>query len=304
MKPAPFRYYRPTSLQEALDVLARVGGHGKVLAGGQSLVPLLSMRLAEPEAVVDINAVPGLDTIEVRDDVVHVGALVRHTDLERDEHVFAAQPLLRRALRLVAHPTIRNRGTTMGSLAHADPAAEMPAVLTLLGGRVLARSAAPGRPVERWVRAGDFFVGPMESALRPDELAVGFEVPVAAAGEGTAIGEVARRHGDYAVCGVAVRVVLSDGLVTTADAAYVSAGECGRVYPLADGRLPLRPEALDVPALAGQARKVVSTEADIHASAQYRSQLVEVLTARAVRSALVDAGAGGDADSARAGRVA
>jgi aerobic carbon-monoxide dehydrogenase medium subunit len=298
MKPPPLRYHRPTSLDEALEVLALLGDQAKVLAGGQSLVPMLSMRLVAPAALVDINAVPGLDRVEVTGDVVCVGALVRHADLERDDDAFAAQPLLREALRQVAHPTIRNRGTTVGSVAHADPAAEMPAVLTLLGGCVVARSAAGGSG-ERRISASDFFVGPLESSLRPDELAVAIEVPVAAPGEGTALLEVARRHGDYATCGVAVRTVVSDGIVTAARASYISAGIPGTVVDLADGMAGTQVESLDVDALASRARDLVETEGDIHASAEYRSQLVQVLTARAVRSALARSLSG---SSALAGR--
>src|SRR5262249_45882974 len=136
MKPPPFDYSRPTSVDEALSVLASLGADGKVLAGGQSLVPLLSMRLAAPHHLVDINRLASLAYVRSDADAVRVGAIARHADVEADAEAARVQPLLRRALRLVAHPTIRNRGTTVGSLAHADPAAEMPAVLSVLGGTV------------------------------------------------------------------------------------------------------------------------------------------------------------------------
>ncbi len=147
MKPPAFHYHRPRGLDEALDVLASLGADGKVLAGGQSLVPLMSMRLAAPAHLVDVNHVPGLDTIEVDDRHVRVGALVRHRALELHQPSYDAIPLLRQALEQVAHPTIRNRGTTVGSLVHADPSAEMPAVLCLLDGTVSLRTATGAREV-------------------------------------------------------------------------------------------------------------------------------------------------------------
>ena len=168
MKPSPFDYHAPAGLDEALDVLARVGPDGKVLAGGQSLIPLLNMRLAAPAHLVDINRLTGLDTIEAGPSGVRVGALARHSAVERSVPAAVVQPLLGRALRLVAHPVIRNRGTVVGSLVHADPSAELPAVLALLGGSV--RLAHRGG--EREVPAAEFFIGPMESAVRPGELAV------------------------------------------------------------------------------------------------------------------------------------
>ena len=198
MKPPAFTYHRPRSLDEALDTLASLGAEGKVLAGGQSLVPLMSMRLAAPAHLVDVNHVPGLDTVEVDGDAVRVGALARHSRVEHDRAAHAAAPLLRQALRHVAHPTIRNRGTTVGSIVHADPAAEMSAVLRLLDGSVTLRSAEGTREVA----AAAFFAGPMESALRPGELAVAATFRRPPAASGSAFVEVARRQGDYAMCGV------------------------------------------------------------------------------------------------------
>src|SRR5689334_15231355 len=151
VKPSPFTYHRPEEVEEALAVLADVGADGKVLAGGQSLLPILSMRLAAPGHLVDINRLAELSYVRADADGVRVGALARHAAVERDEPAAAVQPLLRRALRLVAHPTIRNRGTTVGSLAHADPSGEMTAVLAVLGGTVTLASAVPGRPARREV---------------------------------------------------------------------------------------------------------------------------------------------------------
>ena len=206
MKPSPVGYSRPQSVAEAIQALAALGPDAKVLAGGQSLVPLMSLRLARPEHLVDINRLTELSYIDVTAGDVAVGALTRHAELLASGSAQTAQPLLARALRSVAHPAIRNRGTVVGSLAHADPAAEMPAVLTLLDGSVEAASARG----ERVIPVADFFLGPLESALEPDELAVAARFPVLAPGSGTGFAEISRRRGDYAICGVAALVSLAD----------------------------------------------------------------------------------------------
>ncbi len=284
MKPSALRYHRPGSLDEAVGLLARLDG-GKVLAGGQSLVPLLSMRLAAPAHLVDINALPGLDQVEVVDGELRFGALVRHTDLLADETAIAAQPLVPQALSHVAHPTIRNRGTTVGSIVHADPSAEMPAVLALLGGTVRVASVRG----ERDVAAADLFVGPLETSLAEDEVAVAVHLPVRAPGEGTAVVEVARRHGDYAVVGVVVQVRVEAGAVLAARAVYVSAGELGEVHDLV-GPVRGAPVAEAPWDRCGDlAAAVVAVEPDIHATAAYRSELVRGLTVRALRAATTDA---------------
>jgi len=278
VKPPPFGYARPESVSEALSTLASLGPDGKVLAGGQSLLPLLSMRLAAPHHLVDVNRLAELSYVTVDADRVRVGALARHSRVLADAPAQAAQPLLAQALRLVAHATIRNRGTTVGSIVHADPSGEMTAVLSLLGGWVLVASSS-GR---RTVAAGEFFLGPLESAVRPGELAIEACFPVLPAGAGTAFVEVARRHGDYAVCGVAALVeVDDDGGVRTARAAYLSVAPTPLVLDL----------TADVGASgdfangAASARERVDPEADIHATADYRRHLAGVLTERALRDA-------------------
>lgn len=285
MKPSPFTYHRPRSVAEALEVLAEVGADGKVLAGGQSLLPLLSMRLAAPAHVVDVNAVPGLDRIETTDGGVRVGALVRHTAIERDDAAAQVAPLLRQAVRYVAHPTIRNRGTGVGSIVHADPSGELPAALALLGGHVVAASVRG----EREVAASELFVGPLETTLAADELVLAAVFPASPGRTGTAVVEVARRNGDYAVCGVLAAVELDDdGVVTTAQATYVTAGELGTVVDLGEparGVRPGRDAGQAWTAVGDLARDTVAVEADIHAGAAYRAHLVGVLTARALRQA-------------------
>jgi carbon-monoxide dehydrogenase medium subunit len=290
VKPPPFDYEAPRTLGETLEALAEGGPHAKVLAGGQSLIPLLNMRLAAPARLVDINRVTQLRTLSVDRSGVRVGALTRHAAVERSASVFAIQPLLRQALRQVAHPVIRNRGTVVGSLAHADPAAELPAVLALLGGSVrLARHGAP----ERDVPAGEFFVGPLEPALEPGDLVVSAFFPAPPPGSGTAFCEIARRHGDFALAGVAALVTLDDDLrITTARVACLGVGpvpvladaseECGR-----------RPAAsVDWAAVRRAVQDRTDPEDDIHATADYRRHLVGVLTERALRAAVEEASHG------------
>jgi carbon-monoxide dehydrogenase medium subunit len=281
LKPPPFTYHRPQTLDEAVALLADLGADAKVLAGGQSLVPLMSMRLAAPGHLVDINHLPGLDTVEVTPSHVVVGALARHSQVERDEAAAAAVPLLRQALELVAHPTIRNRGTTVGSLVHADPCAEMPAVLALLDGSVELRSSAGVREVP----AAEFFVGPMESATRVGELAVAARFARPADGTGSAFVETARRHGDYALCGVGALVGTDvDAAVTWARVALISVGPGPVLVDVTDA-VTAGGGGFDEGRLRAAVDTAIDPEADIHASADYRRHLAHVLTARALGDA-------------------
>lgn len=298
MKPAPFEYHAPHDLGQALADLAGAGEHGKVLAGGQSLIPLLNMRLAAPEHLIDINGLAELATIDVDEHGVTVGALARHAQVERSPEAADAQPLLRLALRLVAHPVIRNRGTVVGSLVHADPAAELPAVLALLDGSVrLARHGSPEDPHTgpgtsangtRWrdVPASDFFVGPLESAIQPGELAVSAYFPNLPERSGVSFREVARRHGDYALAGVAAVVTLDDDLlVGSARAACIGVGPVPLVVDVTEqcGHRP--PSAVDWAAAARAVQAGTEPEADIHATAEYRRHLVAVIAEQALREA-------------------
>ncbi len=286
MKPAPFDYARPESLDEAVRVLAGRAG-AKVLAGGQSLVPLLSMRLAAPELLVDLNGVPGLDHVTVDDDGVRVGALARHTDVLDHPGVRRVQPLVPLALAQVAHPTIRNRGTTVGSLVHADAAAEMPMVLRLLDGSL----DVVGPAGRRTIAAADLYLGPLESSVGPDEIAVEAFFPALPAGSGVAFEEVARRHGDYAVVGAAAVVaVTGDGRVSAARTGYLSVSDTPVVVDLGEtlaGAEMLTPDLLA--RAADEALAVLTPEADLHATVAYRTQLVRVLTGTVLAAALDDA---------------
>jgi len=276
VKPPPFGYSRPETIEEAVTVLAGRDPDGKVLAGGQSLLPLLNMRLATPGHLVDINRLSELSHVRVADGHVVIGALARHAEVLADRDVARAQPLIGQALALVAHQVIRNRGTTVGSIVHADPSGEMTAVLALLGGSVRLVSTSG----ERMVHASEFFLGPLESDVRPDELATQVRIRVLPARAGTAFAEVSRRHGDYAVCGVAVLAELdAAGAVSRATAAYLSVAGTPLVLDLSD--------AAGDPAAAGRvARDRVSPAGDIHATASYRKHLAGVLTERALTEAI------------------
>jgi carbon-monoxide dehydrogenase medium subunit len=281
VKPPVFEYHRPTSLGEALGVLAELGADGKVLAGGQSLLPILSMRLAAPKHLVDINRIADLSYIRCDPDGVRVAALARHAEVERHAGAASSQPLLAQALRLVAHPTIRNRGTTVGSIVHADPSGEMPAVLSLLGGSVTVATASS----RRTIAATDFFVGPLESALMPGEIAIEAFFPALGSQSGTAFVEVSRRHGDYALCGVCVVVAMDDDLrITSARAGYLSVSPIPLVVDLTDA-VGGRSFDADLSPAGQLAQSAVDPEADIHASAEYRHHLVGILTSRALGQA-------------------
>jgi carbon-monoxide dehydrogenase medium subunit len=285
VKPAPFRYADPRSLEEALDVLAAEPG-AKVLAGGQSLIPLLAMRLSAPTTLVDVNRVPGLDAVETTGDGVRVGALVRHNGLLSDDAAARVQPLLARATANVAHPAIRNRGTTVGSIAHADPSGEMTSVLALTGGSVTVATPA-GRETVGWQ---DLFVGPLETSLSGPAVVVDAFFPALPERSGTAFAEISRRKGDYAVCGAGVVVTLDeDRRVATVRASYVSVGLVPEVHDLTEAVAGKPVDGADWGAAGALARTLVDPDTDIHATADYRRLLVGVLTERTLAEAAAEA---------------
>ena len=274
MKPAPFAYLRPSTLEEALAALAGEQG-AKVLAGGQSLVPLLNMRLAAPSMLVDINALPDLGHVRVAEDGVRVGALARHAEVLASAEAAQAQPLQGMALSHVAHPTIRNRGTTVGSIVHADAAAEMPMVLRLLEGSIDVTSVR-GR---RTIPAAELFAGPLESTLAHDEIAVEAFFPGLAPGAGVAFQEITRRHGDYALVGVAAHVETDGEAVTRARVGFVSVSDVPVVVDVTDAVQ----DPTGDPARAALAE--LDPAEDIHATAAYRTHLVKVLAPRVLAAA-------------------
>ena len=283
MKPAPFAFVRPQGLQHALEALAADPG-AKVLAGGQSLVPLLSMRLAAPSTLVDINALPDLDHVRADEQGVHIGALARHADVLASADVRRVQPLVTLALEHVAHATIRNRGTTVGSIVHADAAAEMPMVMALLGGSVDVASTSGTRTIP----AAELFVGPLESTLHHDEIALGASFPGLAAGEGVGFEEIARRHGDYALVGVGAVVGVDGDAVVSARVGYLSVSDVPTVVDVT-AALEGTVSADATGAAAELALGELDPADDVHATAAYRSQLVRVLTDRVLRAAYADA---------------
>jgi len=291
MKPPPFDYEAPETLEEALRLLQQAGGEAKVLAGGQSLVPLLNMRLVRPSLIVDINRITGLDYLREEDGELAVGALARHRDVLASPLVRKGWPLLAEATAQVGHPAIRNRGTVCGSIAHADPAAEQPAVLCALDGRVVVAGPA-GR---REVPARDFFLTYLTTALEPEEIVVEARFPRLPPGSGAAFVEFARRHGDFAIVGVAAAVTLEDGQCREARIALVGVGgtplRAREAEEMLRGR-PLRgPEGRSIlQRAAQQVAASVEPPDDVHASARYRRHLAGVLTERALEEALRRAG--------------
>ncbi len=293
MKPAPFAYHAPRTRDEALELLDRHGPEAKPLAGGQSLVPAMNFRLAQPAVLVDLNRVD--DLAYVTGDGgggLRIGAMARQRALEREAVVGDRAPLLRETMPHIAHPQIRNRGTVGGSLAHADPAAELPAVMAALGARVRLQS----RTGERWLPLAEFYLGLFTTALAPGELLVEIAVPPMASGSGWAFEEVARRHGDYALVGVAALVQLAaDGRCAQARVALLSVGE----VPVLSGRAAAalageRPTDEAIREAADAVQGDIEPMSDIHASGAYRRHLATVLSRRVLTRAFARSGAAGD----------
>ncbi len=292
MKPAPFKYAAPRSIEELLALKAEHGEDAMFLAGGQSLVPTMNFRLAQPAVLLDLNALPDQDYIvETDSGGVRVGALVRHSDIETSETIAKNHPLAHQAIRFVAHPQIRNRGTLCGNLAHADPASEMPAVMLALRARMHARSAAS----DRWIDASDFFVSIFTTALQEDEMLCEVELPPQPPGSGTCFLEISRRPGDFAMMGVATLVTLDEaGRCTEARIAYCSAGDTPLQAPNVSASLAgaEQGEKLILDA-ARQAAEEIDPPGNVHLTAAYQKHLVGVLTARALRTAFARANESG-----------
>jgi carbon-monoxide dehydrogenase medium subunit len=286
VKPPAFEYFAAESLDEALEVLAVHGDEAKALAGGQSLIPLLNFRLARPTVIVDLNRIHQIGRLTpLPNGGIGVGAMARQRDAERSQLISTRAPLVTEAMPYIAHPQIRNRGTIGGSIAHADPAAELPAVALALDAKFCVHSR---ERKDRWVEAADFFVGPLTTVLTPDELLTEIELPALPPGAGWAFVEVARRHGDYALLGVAAVVALN------------SAGECShvRLSFVNAGGTPMRGRSAEALLLgqrpdeeafraAGDSAATMDIDpvGDVHATPAYRRQLARVLTVRALEQA-------------------
>jgi CO/xanthine dehydrogenase FAD-binding subunit len=288
MKPAPFEYYAPLELQETLNLLDRFGDEAKILAGGQSLMPLINLRLARPGVIIDINRLRNLDAISTAPDGgLTIGALARQRTLERSTIIQEQNPMLAAAMPLIGHFQIRNRGTIGGSLVHADPAAELPAVSLLLGGEFLLRSNSGAR----LVAAADFFLGYLATACRPGELLTEIRLPKWRSGEAWAVIEVARRKGDFALVGVALRAGL-DGASTLQNTGIVMFGVGGKPQRMEHGEALLNGRRIDQSLLSELSRVVaeeLDPDPDVHASAVYRKEVGGVLVRRALQSALAKA---------------
>jgi carbon-monoxide dehydrogenase medium subunit len=286
VKPAPFDYHAPETVADCLSLLAQHGDEAKILAGGQSLVPMLALRLARPEVLVDVNRVRELAAVRRENGSLVVGATTRHATLEKNPEIAAAAPLLARVAPHIGHFQIRNRGTLGGSLAHADPAAELPAVVRVLDAEI--ETAGPNGT--RRIPAADFFETVFTTSLEPDELVTAVRFPVWGAGSGFAVEEMARRHGDFAIVGALAAVQVQDGRLSK-----LAIGLTGM------GSVPERAEAvertltgaaitnLDLTELGVQAVADLEPPGDVHGSATYRTRVGATLVARALTHAIEEA---------------
>jgi carbon-monoxide dehydrogenase medium subunit len=282
MKPASFEYVRAESVEHAVQTLSSADGDGKVIAGGQSLMPMMNFRLVKPSVLVDINRIPGLDAIQVRGDKLVLGALVRHRMTATDALIAEHIPVLHHAMKHVAHLTVRNRGTFCGSVCHADPAAEMPMMSLLLNGIV--RIVSPRG--ERALAAREFFVGSLVTALEPDELVTEIEIDKLSPDTGWGFEEFARRHGDYALAAVAVTMRWHEGLASNVRIGLMGVGE----MPMRAPKIEVMLEGREINSvMIGEAVEALRAEldpnSDLNASADYRRHLVGVLARRAISGA-------------------
>jgi aerobic carbon-monoxide dehydrogenase medium subunit len=293
VKMPAFRYHRPTSVEEALGLLAEYGSDAKVLAGGQSLIPLLALRLSQPEHLVDIGRVAGLGSIEDGPGGFTIGAAVRHADVELSPVTVKAAPLVAAAMPHIGHRAIRNRGTVCGSLAHADPAAELPAVALATDAEFVVRSSTG----ERRIPAADFFLGYLTSALDETELLTAVHFPAWPDRTGASVQEISRRHGDYALVGLAAVLGLDgDGKVERAALSFLGAGATPVRVPQAEALLVgERPDESAFAEAAAVVTKTIEPPADNHATAAYRAHVAGVLTKRCLAEALGRATGTGDA---------
>lgn len=288
MKPAAFEYHRPETVEEALALLAEHGDEAKILAGGQSLVPTMNFRLAQPAVLIDINRLRDLAYIRPAEGGVqgiHIGAMTRQRAVEKSALVAERAPLLHETMPYIAHTQIRNRGTIGGSVAHADPAAELPAIALTLDARVRVRSAE----AERWIAADGFFLGMLETSMADEELLVEVEIPDLPAKTGYAFVEFARRHGDYALVGVAARVALdAKGACRDARVVLMSVGE--RPVEARNAASALEGQSPSSEALRAASHAAgyddIDPHGDVHATPEYRRHLAEVLTRRALERAI------------------
>lgn len=285
MKPPVFTHHACRTVEEAVELLGS-SEEAKVISGGQSLVPMMNLRLANPAHLVDLNLIPALDRIETGSGTLSIGATARQHDVERSAAVGSAAPLITAALAHVGHPQIRNRGTVVGSICHADPAAEMPAVFATLGGYVTAQSPSGTRTIA----AEDFFDSYLTTALDPDEIATSVTINTPNGSSGWSFEEVARRHGDFAIIGVVTSVTLSGGVISDARLTVFGGGATPLRITVAE-QLLVGTATGDVDddllvRAAGATSEALRPSDDIHASADYRRHVAGVLLTRGIRTSL------------------
>lgn len=290
MKPAPFEYKVPNSLAEACDLMAAHGDDGKLLAGGQSLIPVMNFRLAQPAMLIDINRLSELDflTFDESSQTLQIGAMVRQSQLEKSDLLRQTLPLISETIPYIAHSQIRNRGTVGGSLAHADPAAELPLLMVALNA-TLTLTSSNG---EREVVASDFYIDLFETDLRPDEILTKVAIPVLPERTGAAFEELARRHGDYAMAGAAAIVSLDDsGTCQAAQLVLLNVGPKPMVaHQAAEMLIGEGPtDALILSAAEHAVQNEIDPAGDIHASEAYKRHLAKVLTQKALTRAFKNA---------------
>jgi aerobic carbon-monoxide dehydrogenase medium subunit len=289
MKPAPFEYLVPDSVEQALALKSQHGDEAKLLAGGQSLVPAMNFRVVQPTVLIDLNRIKDLSYIREDGKVLRIGAMTRERDLEFDSLIPKRIPLMSEGILHVAHPQIRNRGTFGGSLANADPAAELPVLIIALNARLKVRSAN----AERWIGARDFFAGMFTTALAADEILVEIEIPFMPGNTGFSFMEVAPRAGDYALMGVAVSVTVDkSGKCEKASLVYLNAGD-GPVEAkeAAESLKGLKPDDKVIEAAAALAsEKEINPYGNVHASPDFQRHLARVLTKQALKQAFERAG--------------
>jgi aerobic carbon-monoxide dehydrogenase medium subunit len=282
MKLPYVEYEAPTTMAEAVDLLAEHQDEASVLAGGQSLIPLMALRLARPAVLIDINGLSELSLVAVEDGRVTIGAMTREYVAEDSATVGDTVPLLAAALPLIGHEAIRSRGTIGGSLAHADPAAELPAVARALDAEFVVR----GRAGERVVPAADWFEGYLATSRRPDEILAEVRFPAAGPGTGVAFLEVARRHGDFAIVGLAVSLTLADGVISDARLAFAGVSDVPvRAAEAEDLLIGQRPSAELFAEAARVATAALDPPADLNGSPEYRKQIAATLVRRGLQAA-------------------
>ena len=287
MKPPPFRYVRAGSLDDALSALASEGDGARLLAGGQSLIAMMNLRLIKPSTLVDVNGLSELDYVRTDDGTLTVGALTRLATAEASHEIADACPLMSEAIQHIAHRPIRNRGTVGGNLSHADPSSELPAVALAVDAQMIVQNSG----AIRRVAAGDFFVGALTTSMEPDEALTALEVPGRPDGQGWSFMEVSPRKGDYALVGLAVTLSIENGRCTACRVVYTGNGDRARRIPEVESAVVGEEAGAGTFRAAGElAGRHIDPNSDLHASEQYRRDIASTLTRRALEQAATRCG--------------